>query len=45
MVSRQTWRMWTRRFWAVAGAVSIRAKILGIILGLVILLGDRKSVV
>jgi signal transduction histidine kinase len=39
MVSRQTWLVWKRRFWAVAGAVSIRAKILGIILGLVILLG------
>jgi len=30
---------WFERFWAVAGAVSIRTKILGIVLGLVLLLG------
>src|SRR4030066_117233 len=28
-----------QRFWAVAGAVSVRTKILGIVLGLVLLLG------
>jgi signal transduction histidine kinase len=39
MVSRQTLQIWARRFWTVAGAVSIRTKILGIILGLVVLLG------
>jgi len=30
---------WFDRFWAVAGAVSVRTKILGIVLGLVLLLG------
>ena len=30
---------WFRRFWAIAGAVSIRGKILGIVLALVLLLG------
>jgi signal transduction histidine kinase len=30
---------WFERFWAIAGAVSIRSKILGIVLGLVLLLG------
>ncbi len=30
---------WFDRFWAIAGAVSIRAKILGIVLGLVVMLG------
>ncbi|MBI3242128.1 MAG: HAMP domain-containing protein, partial [Chloroflexi bacterium] len=30
---------WFERFWSVAGAVSVRTKILGIVLGLVLLLG------
>ncbi len=30
---------WFQRFWSVAGAVSVRTKILGIVLGLVLLLG------
>lgn len=33
-----------QRFWNVAGAVSIRAKILGIILGLVALLGTSVTI-
>lgn len=32
-------RGWPERIWAIAGAVSIRTKILGIVLGLVLLLG------
>lgn len=32
-------RLWFKRFWAVAGAVNIRSKILGIVLALVLLLG------
>lgn len=40
MFSRRLLQSWTRRFWAIAGAVSIRTKIIGIILGLVILLGS-----
>jgi hypothetical protein len=36
----RTWRQrWFHRFWAVAGSVSIRAKILGIVLALVLTLG------
>jgi len=33
-----------QRFWAVAGSVSVRAKILGIILGLVVLLGTGVTI-
>lgn len=32
-------RRWFDRFWAIAGAVSVRTKILGMVLGLVLLLG------
>lgn len=44
MFSRHALQTWARRFWAVAGAVSIRTKILGIILGLVVLLGVGLTV-
>ena len=44
MIGQQTLQVWSQRFWAVAGAVSIRTKILGIILGLVILLGVGLTV-
>lgn len=37
--SHERWRELFRRFWAIAGAVSVRTKILGIVLGLVIILG------
>ncbi len=33
------WLLWFDRFWAVAGAVSVRTKIMGIVLGLVLGLG------
>lgn len=33
------WRSLFNRFWAIAGAVSVRTKIMGIVLGLVVLLG------
>jgi signal transduction histidine kinase len=39
MSSRQYFQKWALRFWEIAGSVSIRTKIIGIILGLVILLG------
>ena len=39
MNSGQILKQWAQRFWAIAGSVSIRMKIIGIILGLVILLG------
>jgi signal transduction histidine kinase len=39
MFSHRLAQNWMQRFWAIAGAVSIRTKIIGIILGLVILLG------
>lgn len=39
MFSHQFFQSWMHRFWGMAGAVSIRTKIIGIILGLVILLG------
>ena len=44
MFSRQTIQNWTRRFWSVIGSVSIRTKIIGIILGLVVLLGVGLTV-
>ena len=39
MISRETLRSWRQRFWRVAGSVSIRTKILGIVLAMVIVPG------
>lgn len=33
------WPSWAERFWAVAGAVSIRVKIMGIVVGLILMFG------
>jgi len=38
-MTSKTGNRWFERFWAVAGAVSVRTKILGIVLGLVLMLG------
>jgi signal transduction histidine kinase len=38
-------RRWAERFWSVAGAVSIRVKVMGIVLGLILMLGVPVTVV
>ncbi|MBI2216883.1 MAG: HAMP domain-containing protein [Candidatus Rokubacteria bacterium] len=38
------WARWVERFWSIAGAVSIRVKVMGIVIGLILTLGAAVTV-